>query len=412
MQSQRAADWPVPLYLLAAMLLAALPFRISVDRRGALLGILAIGIAWVAWRRNRRRECLPNAKWLAYAAAAWLGLTLVWALAWPDRLEALRSVRSDVLAPILAFCAFFAMTRSQDDLFRWALVGSMAHAVLAVLMVMDPYQPDPAHRPAYVDVGVASAWIVLASSWWPVLWWSPVRYRSWARPWALGFLLALAASAIASYNRVVWICFACMAAMGAWMSLRANAHLPPDGRTALRWIAATVSVGLMLVMAWLALEWRAPSYQATAQQSPGYVLHDPRLDLWQEGARMVADKPLTGHGFGTEGWRKEFAERSTRLTGARGFDHAHNTVLNYAIQMGAIGGVLVLALFAAIWREFNVRRTHSAAAMLACSCGAALVAGYFVRNLTDDFFLRQPILLFGALAGMYLGAARELPAGD
>ena len=202
-----------------------------------------------------------------------------------------------------------------------------------------------------------------------------------------------------------------MSAMGAWMSLRKNASLPRDGRTAIRWIVAIGSIGAMLSMAWLALEWRAPSYNAAAHQSPAYVLHDPRLELWQEGVRMATAKPLTGHGFGTEGWRREFAARNAGASASRSFVHAHNTVINYAIQMGAIGAIVVLALFAAVLREFNGRKSASATAMLACTCGAALVAGYFVRNLTDDFFLRQSVLLFGALAGMYMGAAREL-AGD
>lgn len=409
MQSQRAA-WPVLLYVLAALLIAALPFRISVDRRGALLAALVIGLGWVAWRGHHWRECLPQSRPLALAAAAWLSLTGAWALCGPDAFEALRSVRSDVLAPVLAFIAFHALTRTREDLFRFALLGSIVHAVLAVLMVLDPYRPDPAHRPAYIDVGVASAWIVLAASWWPVLWWGPERHRAWSRPWAGAFLVALVAAALASYNRMVWICLACMAAAGAGMALRANTFLPRDRNAALRGLTAFAAVIMLLAMAWFALEWRAPSYLATAQQSPGYVLQDPRLDLWQTGLGMVAERPLAGHGFGTNAWRSEFAARIAGHAPSLSFNHAHNTMLNYGIQMGVPGGALVLALFAVMWREFNARRTRSATALLACSCGAALVAGFFVRNLTDDFFLRQPVLLFGALAGMYLGATRETAA--
>jgi hypothetical protein len=39
------------------------------------------------------------------------------------------------------------------------------------------------------------------------------------------------------------------------------------------------------------------------------------------------------------------------------------------------------------------------------AAGLALVAGVVVKNLTDDFFVRQSALLFWSLVGAGLGAA-------
>ncbi|MBL8514458.1 MAG: O-antigen ligase family protein [Betaproteobacteria bacterium] len=385
------------LSLLAILFIAALPFRATVDKRGALLALMVIVLAAVSIHKRAWPDVVPASRALVAIALAWLGACFAWALATADSFEALRSVRSDVLAPILAFCVFHATTRSPADLYRWALTGSAAQVVLSVLVCLDPYQPDPAHRPAYIDVGVVSAWLVLSAAWLPVLWMSPQRDPRWGRVWAGVVTVSFVAASLATYNRLVWFCYALMAAAGAWYWWHARRlrDIPREKWHA--WFAAGL-VAALLAAGWTAIGLRAPSYSATAQESPAYVMLDPRIELWQAGAQMVKEKPLAGHGFGTDVWRQRFAER---LPGHR-FNHAHNAALNYAIQMGIGGALLVLGLFAAVWRA-HLKHMAVHASWAGC-CGVALTAGFFARNLTDDFFLRQPLLLFAAMAGMFLGS--------
>lgn len=397
-------------YVLAGALLAAIPFRLTVDWRGGVLALLVLILVALAARGGTFRAFVPDSRALVAAALFWLCVAFISAIAGPNPFEGLRSVRSDVLGPILAFCAFFCLTRDRDDLFRWALVCAVTQIALTTLMVMDPYRPDPAHRPAYVDAGVASCWLVICAVWFPVLWNAPSRHLRWARPLALIHLCTVFAASLASYNRLVWICYAVMVAAGtvAWIRIR-NALVTPT----LQWRIAAGAAGtivLLVAMAWYATGTRAPSYNAVNDGSPRYVLQDPRLWIWPAGVKMAAEKPLTGYGFGTEHWRDEFTRRNgTEHTNPR-INHAHNTILNNTLQMGVAGGIAVLFLFGALLGVF-VARNDGGVWTVAAAAGAAMVAGFFVRNLTDDYFLRQPLMLFGAVAGAFAGAMRAPPDG-
>ena len=154
----------------------------------------------------------------------------------------------------------------------------------------------------------------------------------------------------------------------------------------------------------------APSYNAAAHQSPAYVPHDPRLELWQEGVRMATAKPPTGHGFGTEGWRSGNSPRATRARRPRSFVHAHNTVINYAIQMGQSAQLWCWRFCGCIvgiqWPQIGLRYRHACLYLWCRWWPATLSATQPTISSCASLFL-----LFGALAGMYMGAAREL-AGD
>ncbi|MBL8521702.1 MAG: O-antigen ligase family protein [Betaproteobacteria bacterium] len=388
---------------LAGLLFAVIPFRITVDKRGGVLALLVLVLLAVALRRGDLRQCVPRSRALVFAALGWLAVTLVSALAGPDPLEALRSVRSDVLGPMLAFCAFYYLTRDGSILLTWSAVCAAAQLLLAVLMVADPYQPDFNHRPAYVDTGMASCWLVVTAAVLPVLWAAPAPHARWTRPLAIVAVLAMFASALASYNRILWVCYAAMVATGslAWVRLTGRMAQRPPGLQVLAVPALIVAV--LAGVAWYAIEARAPSYQATAEQSPGYVRQDPRAWIWPAGWRMAIEKPITGYGFGTEAWKDEFARQNGSDRAPMRINHAHNALLNYTLQAGVVGGLAVLLLFGALAHAFLASRPPTRdAALLAC-CGAALVAGFFLRNVTDDYFLRQPLMLFAALAGAFLG---------
>jgi hypothetical protein len=80
-------------------------------------------------------------------------------------------------------------------------------------------------------------------------------------------------------------------------------------------------------------------------------------------------------------------------------------VLNYAIQLGVPGALALVFVFFSLAHAFWIRRLGSEDARLAAACGLMLVFGVFLRNMTDDFFGRHAILLFGALAGLLLALA-------
>ena len=397
----------------AGLLLLAIPFRATVGLRGGLLALTVILLVVANWRNWR--ECLPRQSLLNAVAAVWLAATLLWALASDSPSHGLHLVRRDVLSPILGFCVFHALTRGFADLARWAWLLFAAQLVLTVMVVLDPFQVDvAAHRPAYIDVGVLSAWLVTVAALVPVFWLAPQATRgefvvsvasriASSRIVAVVLTACILVAAALSANRTLWICFAAMLVAGSLLALRLHAD---RRRLFVRVVFILAGVTALLALGWASLAIRAAAYPEARSGQVAYLLDDPRRVLWAEGAKMIAEKPLAGRGFGSNALKAEFADRTRDNTAHLRFEHAHNVVLNYGMQMGLFGAMLILTLFAALAVVFLRLAGPQAGplAQTAAICGVALLVGVFLRNMTDDFFLRQSGLLFACLAGMLVGA--------
>jgi len=85
--------------------------------------------------------------------------------------------------------------------------------------------------------------------------------------------------------------------------------------------------------------------------------------------------------------------------------HGHNTLVDVALELGAAGlAAFVAMLLALLWeyRSFLADRELAPLGIM----GIALIAGFVVKNLTDDFLHRHNALVFWALNGMLLGLAQ------
>ena len=86
--------------------------------------------------------------------------------------------------------------------------------------------------------------------------------------------------------------------------------------------------------------------------------------------------------------------------------HAHNTFLNRTLETGLPGLAAFLLLLGSVAVAFRrVARSSDPGTAAIGAAGVALVAGVVIKNLTDDFFVRQNALLFWSLVGSGLGAA-------
>src|SRR5262249_37494996 len=93
------------------------------------------------------------------------------------------------------------------------------------------------------------------------------------------------------------------------------------------------------------------------------------------------------------------------------FTHAHNIFASQWLQTGAIGFAAFVALLVALVSRYMkfVRSADDALALFGI-IGVALVAGFVVKNLTDDFLLRSNGKEFWMLNALLLGVGvrREL----
>jgi O-antigen ligase len=74
-----------------------------------------------------------------------------------------------------------------------------------------------------------------------------------------------------------------------------------------------------------------------------------RLEFWKYSLRIVAETPLIGHGTGTIA--DEFRRHADGPTGATA-TNPHNQIFTVAIQLGAVGVIILLAMWAAHWLMF------------------------------------------------------------
>jgi O-antigen ligase len=122
----------------------------------------------------------------------------------------------------------------------------------------------------------------------------------------------------------------------------------------------------------------------------------------------VMERPVLGHGYGREIVRGDFRSALAAAGRAAAYFHGHNVFLDTVIQLGAIGIAVFLAFLAALAMGFAQARHVENGLPLAIT-GLAMLAGYLVKDMTDDFFFRPNSLVFWAIAGMLLGLAARLP---
>jgi O-antigen ligase len=75
-----------------------------------------------------------------------------------------------------------------------------------------------------------------------------------------------------------------------------------------------------------------------------------RLDFWKYSLRIVSETPVFGHGTGTIA--EQFRLHADGPTGATA-SNPHNQIFTVAIQLGAVGVLILLAMWAAHWLMFT-----------------------------------------------------------
>jgi O-antigen ligase len=387
--------------LLAAFLLV-LPFTSSAALRNAFLALAGLCVLYGAARGRLPRPRLPSWRVLAPIAAygAWGIASVAWSV---DPAYSISELRPELLYPLVAFLVFHAATQHVADIDRWAFslsagLGILGVAALAQVVLTGWWDPPRWHG----DVGSYATHIVLAL---PLLAWAFLRAGSAVRA-ALAAVAALTlAVALWTDNRIIWLALGGMTVFSVILGASAL-----SGRQRSRAIAfaavATLAFSSLFI---LSVQQRSSRLEASLSAAEAKLAHDPRVAIWKYTAGRVFDSPWIGHGFGRGILRQDIRTGAVPGVDNPLYTHGHNTVLNVALQGGAVGLALFAWMLAALVRELVAGLANAPPRRDAAVLGLVLFAGFAIRNQTDDFLVRHSALLAWALAGAVLGALRPGP---
>lgn len=361
-----------------ALYLVALPVAHVTALRS--IGFAAALIAAVAlWAAPTRRALLVLAAFVPWLAAA--GLSLVSSR---DISASLAAIENDILRSAIVFIVFYMLTRRLAALRLWVNATALGFFVLSAAAVMSFFAHGEwrsHYVPALQNYATAAVTVLplLAGH---LLLRSGRRVETWLLTATVALILA---AGYLTMSRAFWLVLIC----GALVALALHARR--IGRLK-RSAVALVSVACLLALSAAAL---------VAMQRARSVIdvHD-RAAIYSAAIAKIARNPLTGSGYGHE---TDAAWYAAALPDWSVF-HAHNLILSFTEQMGAMGLVALAAIFlipaAVLWRAMKTRAAASSDAAL---CALVLLVCIFVKNNLDYFFFKQSLWLFFAHLGIYLG---------
>jgi len=239
--------------------------------------------------------------------------------------------------------------------------------------------------------------------------WTPPWGRE-RRPRLLVFALVLLfAAAWYTGNRIVWLAFAAQIGVGM-VTWRRLGTTQADRTSTLRRLAVVAAVAIAVAFAASVAERYERNINFVTGVDGG-LEHDLRPVIWTRAWEKIGEAPWLGHGFGREIAAPAFMPLTPNTAGHPILMHGHNTFLDVAIQLGVVGGAIFALLLAMLARRYVALLGDPASAPLGMM-GLALLAGFVVKNLTDDFFHRHNALVFWALNAMLLGFAASRRARD
>ena len=343
--------------LLAVLLAFLLPWSTSGVAIVAALWIVALGFAFeprAFWRSLARpASALP----VALFALAVVGM--LWSdAAWGTRLAAISPTAKLLVLPLL----FYHFSRSSRG--QWVFVAFLCSCTLLMALSwlvalfpalsLKPYLSFGPFAPAkgivvknYIDQSQELALCALALAW-PVM----ALFRAGrTRPALLLALLALGLLANMTFVVVSRTTLVVLPFLLAAFALR---YLTP--KTA---VMASIVAAAVALLAWIG----SPNlrstgskfvtdYEITATKNEESGLGS-RLEYWRKSLSFIADAPLTGHGTGAT--RGLFARAAAGHAGVQAevVNNPHNQTLAVAVQWGAIGVVLLYAMWIAHWLLFR-----------------------------------------------------------
>jgi O-antigen ligase len=391
--------WLAACYILLMPTTAAKPIRVVLWIAGVMLAVAAVA------RARRRRE--PIASLPGRAVLGCLVFWMLWSTAsvlWSPRPAfTLEELRNEVLNNAVLIAIFYYV--AEDDRAIRTLVaatigGFALHAVLMLGLASHTGDHDTFRW--HFGNGWVATWLALTAPFLALpLFARPLGFRG--GPMAIlvplvlfALLMALAA---ATENRMIWIAFAAQAVVFSAFAIRRWPGRAAQRMGKLAAIALVVTAFLAAGFVWTLYE-RVPKQSTETEGVASTLRNDPRIDLWSRSLESIAERPWIGHGFG----KGITGEVMVRDLGNPLLWHPHNVFLSQWQQTGFIGMAALTGLFVALAIRFaRFTRSRDDAVALAGAIGLAVLAGFLLKNLTDDFMVRSAAKEFWAYIAMLLG---------
>ena len=386
----------------AAFLFLA-PFSGSAGLRVAMLLIAALALLIERGRAKfASAPRIPHA--IAIAYGAWVLLACA-SVAWSELPRyTLAELRAEILYGTLAFAVFFF---AATDAARWRwwwtaiIVGTLT--VLVATQLQQRIPVELSRHPLDGGPGYYSTHLVLVA---PLL-----LVLAWPAPWGqerhatvqAAALLLLLAAAWDTENRIVWAAFGAEL-LAAYALSRAMPAVDAQRRRNLRRATLVAAAAVIVAFGASIVERNQRLFTSASPVTTG-IERDVRPRIWSVAWEEFKAAPWLGHGFGREILAAKFLPHTPKTFQHPPLRHSHNAFVDIALQLGATGLAIFVALMAALVREYRGFLRDPAVAPLGV-IGITLIAGFLVKNLTDDFLYRHNALIFWSLNGMLLGLGR------
>lgn len=386
-----------------AVYVFTLPISHSIAVRNAAFVLLILATLLLSLGlRQKPTLPLPGA-WAAYA-----GIALISCLYAISPLKSLGEVRVEIFYCIVIFAIAATWAKNSDLLGAFALIAAASNLILVVIALSVTGFDKPWEYiltlPGWARAGLNANYLLTMAPFLGYTAWA--LWRQGKRPLAAGLALLLLLDVLAmmvSLNRQALLALAAGIFCAGALLLK--------GR--FTWRRAVVFFGTLLLLAGLLaaqMIHRAATTGGAAsvgQAAQTAVARDVRWSLWKFSLEKIGEHPLAGGGFGRAVFDKlypDFMPEDILLW------HAHNMVLNKGIQMGIPGMLAFLLLWYALLRAFTQHLRGAARERAMAIAGIATLATIFVKNMTDDFFVRDMALWFWLVAGVLLGSLQRQEA--
>lgn len=375
------------------VLLVLLPLR---DIDGIINVLMALSlIALIPDYRNLYLTRFVLGFWALFAT--WYLASSLWNL-FPG--HTYKGLRKEVLYSVICFIiSFFSALRLKSlRSLLYAVLLSLTLSILASLAdgggvrwigFMEKYHPS---------VGDGSTSLVFFFATALILFYVKKKYLA-----LLAIIITVSCVGLALYHerRVIFITFAVMV-----IFYLLYGHKSQVMSRKAKLIGPTGMITFFLLSLIFALSLRGGAFSIGS--AVAVAKQDPRIYMWDFYIDKGLEKPVMGYGAGYNALKSTltFLSEFPKHFSCADKDHAHNVFLNKWLQMGIVGILLFVALYSSVLYKC-LQSEFSDDEMLLKLLLLLIFAGFFVRSMTDDFFIRNNLLLFWLMTGFILGRAEK-----